>query len=646
VCRFRFTSAQLLAAVGILTSCTGGRDGWRPLWQEDWDWHRQGWEWVRGVEAAGGRFRIDSGNVVFRSTVCNLGDGPGMLEFDGPGGSRSWNLEGGSRSDLDMSLRGGEYTVRASAGVVLGNPRIGRPRADSRLLVFILVDTLRADYVNPQLTPHIWRAFSTGRRWHQVTANCSWTLPSVASMFTSRPVLELTTPEGDLIGVPDGVTSWASRLEAAGFVGGAVVANYTIHALNGFSRGFASYLVPDGRGSAGHPDAAWVVSEGRRWLAAHRGEDAFLYLHLMDPHQPYRCHSDPAITAPDLGALALRRRSASKEEAALLQRLYAEEVRHVDEVVGPFLDEISGSASVILTSDHGEALGEHGAWGHGLNLYQQALRVPLAIRGPGVPAGEAEEPAQLLDLGLTVLDLMGVEASAGMAGRSLLEGGAAPPIVSSTFGGGPLRWSWLHGRDKVVLRMAPQGGLGARARSAMQEGLPLPSGGFYFDLEADPGEQDPQPVPDHVLEACGMAFARSAGRMVPGLQIMSWGQRGAGRVAADVPGDIEIVQAWSVGPMTVLREGDRIEIECAQSFPLCAVAAAVAPVPAWVRPLGAAETWARGEGGSALSPDRLEAPESEALAPGGYLWWNQARSLVVGGYEETLERLRALGYIE
>lgn len=644
--RLGFTLIFPLAIVGTLASCTGEAEGWSQLWRGDWKWHHRGWEWVLGVEARGARFRVDRQSTDLRMTVCNLGDDLATLRLDGPAGSRDWQLESGARHDLEVALGRGEYTVEASPGVILGHPRIGRARAASRLLVFILVDTLRADHVTPELMPNVSRAFAGAGRWRRATANCSWTLPSVASLFTSRPVLDLTTPEGDLIGVPEGVATWASRLEAAGFVGGAVVANYTIHALNGFSRGFASYLVPDGRSSPGHPDAAWVVSEARRWLLHHRGEDAFLYLHLMDPHQPYRSHSNPEVTPPDLGELALRRRSASVDETALLRQLYAEEVRHVDEVVGSFLDELPSSAVVVLTSDHGEALGEHGAWGHGLNLYQEALTVPLAISGPGVPSVEFEDAVQLLDLGPTVLDLMGVDATEGMAGRSLFDGGSAPPIVSSTFGGGPLRWSWINGRDKVVLRMAPQGTLGAEARSAMQEGQPLPAGGFHFDLEADPGEQHPRSVPDDLMDRCGQAFASSSGRMVPGLQMMVWGWRGPATVVAELEGEVEVIQAWSGAPMTVVREGNRFEIECQQSFPVCAVAAAVDPTQPWVRPVDSAAPWHGVESGSPLSIDDLEPPGGALVVPGTYLWWNQARSLVVGGHEETLERLRALGYIE
>jgi arylsulfatase A-like enzyme len=641
-----FTFVLLLAIGGTLASCTGEHDGWTQLRRYDWQWHHREREWALGLEARGTRFRVDRGDTEFRSAVRNLGDGPATLRLDGPTGSRSWQLEAGARSDLEITLAAGGYTVDASPGVVLGCPRIGRPLASSRLLIFILVDTLRADHLTPTLTPSISRAFADGNWWRRATANCSWTLPSVASLFTSRPVLDLTAPEGDLIGVPEGVATWASRLEAAGFIGGAVVANYTIHALNGFSSGFASYMVPDGRAPAANPDATWVVSEARRWLAHHRGEDSFLYLHLMDPHQPYRCHSDPKITAPELAELALRRRSASDEERDLLKRLYVEEVRHVDEVLGPFLDELPDSAVVVLTSDHGEALGEHGAWGHGLNLYQEALRVPLVISGPGVPSGEIEDPVQLLDLGPTVLALMGVEATKGMVGRSLLDGGSAPPIVSSTFGGGPMRWSWLDGREKVVLRMAAQGDLGAQARSAMEEGQPLPAGGFHFDLEADPDEQDPQSIPDRLMDRCGQAFARSAGRMVPGLQLMVWGRRGASTVAVEVEGDVEVVQAWSRAPTTVVREGDRLVVSCSASFPVCAVAVAVDPAPPGVWPLGGAATWRGVTGDSPLSIDDLESPGNTPLAPGTYLWWNQARTLVVGGYEETIDRLRALGYIE
>jgi len=635
----------LIFAVGTLSSCSDGPGGWRQLWKDQWSWHHQGWHWALGVEADGARIGVDQDGQQFRADVHNFGTGVAMIELVSSSDAHRWELQPAARSTVEVSLPRGEYSVRASGGVVLGSPRLGRPLAEPRLLEFVVVDTLRADHVNHRLTPAILDQFTGAHSWHQATANCSWTLPSVASIFTSRTVLELTSPEGDLIGIPDGASTWASRLESAGFAGGAVVANYTIHALNGFASGFSSYSVPDGSGSEQHPDATWVVAEGARWLGAHRGEDSFLYLHLMDPHQPYRNHENSSRVIPDLKPLALRRRTATEEEAELLHQSYADEVRHVDQVLAPFLAELPSNAMVVFTSDHGEALGEHGAWGHGLNLFQEALLVPLLIRGPGVAQAETSEPVQLLDLAPTMLDLMGVDTPEGMIGGSLLNGGAGQPLVSTTFGGGPLRWAWRDGDHKVTLRMAAQPGLGERARSAMEEGSPLPSGGFLYDLAADPSEQVARQIPDDMLGRCGRVFAADAGRMVPGIQLMVWGERGAVTRAIEVPGAVEIVQAWSVAPMSVDRGESRLALGCEDGYPLCSVAARVDPVPDWVRAVGSPSSWRNLPAGEAVPVPAFDVPSS-SLETGTYVWWNPDRPLVVGAHDETIERLRALGYIE
>jgi hypothetical protein len=326
-----------------------------------------------------------------------------------------------------------------------------------------------------------------------------------------------------------------------------------------------------------------------------------------------------------------------------LRRLYADEVRHVDEALTPFLAALADDTVVVLTSDHGEALGEHGAWGHGLNLYQEGVLVPLLARGPGVPPGDVDTPVQLLDLGPTVLELMGVAGADGMVGRSLLAGGSAAPLVSTTFGGGPLRWAWRRGMDKVVLRMASQLDLGREVQSAMLEGVPLPSGGFHFDLAADPNEQAPMVVPERLLSAAGWAFADTAGRMVPGAQLLIWGRSGPIMGAIDVAGSAEVIQAWSVAPMAVARSGNRLEISCDEGYPVCAVGARVDPLPESIVIRDGLEHPAAP--GEPIALDRLVFPDGE-LPTGGHVWWNENRSIVVENYDETIERLRALGYIE
>jgi len=633
--------ALLSAVLVVFTGCGGGPPrGFDRLWVDDWSWHHRGTDWILGVAAGEYELTVGGHGAALRCELMGLDGSGGTVSVAGTGSTSTLRVGALERRFVSLELAAGEYTVAVPPGVAVGSPRLGLPRSGARWLVFVLVDTLRADHVRGDLTPGIVSRFSDGRRWHQATANSSWTVPSVASLFTSRPVLAISTPDGDTIGVPKGIVSWPSLLDGAGFVGAAVVANYTVHVQNGFAAGFSTYLVPDGHGRAPHPDASWTVEEGRRWLRAHRGEDAFLYLHLMDPHQPYRSHSANDPQAPNLEPLATRRRRATAGEEALLQRLYAGEVEHVDRILSPFLAELPDDAVVVFTSDHGEALGEHGAWGHGLNLYQEAVRVPLLIRGPGVVEGDVDRPVQLLDLGPTVLDLMGVAGGNALEGRSLLAGGSTAPLVSTTFGGGPLRWAWRRDRDKLVLRMAAQPGIGAESRSAMIEGDPLPSGAFHFDLAADPNELAPGRVPDELLPAAGRAFATTAGRMVPGLQLLLWGRRGPSTGAIGVAGSVDIVQAWSVAPMTVRRAGERVEIACIDGFPVCAVAASVEP-----RPESVEVEEEPGAPHRSLPIDRLPPPEGD-LPPGGYLWWNPARTVVVEGYEETIERLRALGYIE
>jgi arylsulfatase A-like enzyme len=605
-------------------------------------WYQAGRQWVNGIEADGVKIVVTARGDSLRADALNTGSGTANLRVEGPDATRQWRLESGVRTALDEQLPPGSYRFSAPPGVVLGSPRIGSPTTDPRLIVFILVDTLRADHLRPELTPGIQRAFRDGRNWRQATANCSWTLPSVASFFTSRPVLELSSPEGLLIGIPDGLTTWASALRRSGFIGGAVVANFTIHALNGFAGGFSTYEVPEGHGTEAHPDGRWVVDHATTWLEAHRGEDAFLYLHLMDPHEPYRSHADPGVKMPGLEPLAMRRRDATAEEADVLGSLYAEEVRHVDRVLTEFLDLLPVNAIVLLTSDHGEALGEHGAWGHGLNLYQEALHVPLLLRGPGVTGGEVTEPVQLLDLAPTLLELAGVQVPSKMAGSSLLRDAPSSPFVSTTFGGGPLRWAWRDGSRKVLVRMAAQAGFEGAARSRMREGRPLPAGAWQFDLESDPDERRPTRIAPELLSAVGEAFAATAGRLVPGLQLMGWGTTDQLEMSIQVPGRVDVVQVWSTARVDLEREGDELTVSCERADPVCGLAIQVEPTPAWIEVLDSSTPWVNLSGRVAM--ENLDPPE--ALETGAHLWRNPDRSLVVGGHDETLRRLRALGYIE
>ncbi len=327
------------------------------LWEEQWTALRAGWQWVQGVELGEGRrVSVEHSGFRFRTRVLNPGREDAEFTISGGGGLQQFVVVAGASSDIDTGpLEHGQYRADGASNLILGEPRLVKQLARPQVLVFVLVDTLRAEAVNADLTPSILQALEGARVYEDTTANAPWTLPSVASMFSSRPVLDITTPSGDLVGIPRGFDTWAGALRRAGFSGGAVVANYTVHVQNGFAQGFDSFSVPDILPpKGGLPDASWVVAQARGWLDAHAGEHAFLYLHLMDPHEPYRDHENGG-PRPDLFGLAHRNREASAQEQLHLRDLYDGEVRHVDHALGPFLESVGDDAVVVFTSDHGEA---------------------------------------------------------------------------------------------------------------------------------------------------------------------------------------------------------------------------------------------------------------------------------------------------
>ena len=172
-------------------------------------------------------------------------------------------------------------------------------------------------------------------------------------------------------------------------------------------------------------------------------------MHFFDPHAPYEAPGDLAARAG--GA-------------------YEGEVAFVDAQVGRLLAALSARGEsertlVLLTSDHGESLGEHGERTHGVFVYDSTLRVPLLLAGPGVSAGAAlPVVARGVDVLPTLLDLAGLPAPAGLDGRSLrpaLEGrplADAPAYAESLFCARALGWAPLHAWRSAThkLVLAPQ----------------------------------------------------------------------------------------------------------------------------------------------------------------------------------------------
>ena len=160
-------------------------------------------------------------------------------------------------------------------------------------------------------------------------------------------------------------------------------------------------------------DSPQIVSEGLKILKDHRGKEGlFLWIHLLDPHYPLVQHKEI-----DLWDTSIKIR-------------YEHNVRYVDYVLEPFITELEQggfleNSLIILTSDHGGLLGEHGGWFHGNALYEEVIRVPLVIWTPDQTKNDRNfdrvisQPVALIDVAPTLADWTGAELKGPVVGRSL-----------------------------------------------------------------------------------------------------------------------------------------------------------------------------------------------------------------------------------
>jgi arylsulfatase A-like enzyme len=416
--------------------------------------------------------------------------------------------------------------LEARSGVQLRRPDLParEARAGSRAanLVLIVLDTVRADRLAPygygRLTTPGLDAFARERcrRYSDARSTSSWTLPSHASLFTGLLPDEhgATRPRGESgaetvtlqawpgQGLRTDVPTLAEILRETGYQTAAILGNISFlrHEF-GLDRGFERY---DDRRSAWIPDYLALVQlagfhprvgflpyrEGRtvtdlalRWLDRRRTDAPFfLMLNYMEAHSPYI----PA--APfDRAFGAERPRDPRSPEPELLQLLYDRELTSLDAQVTRLLDSIEQrglleDSVVIVTSDHGEAFGEHGYWLHGWNLYEETLRVPLYVkpRGPGAP-GVTDEPTSGADVFRIALRELGMR-------EDLSPPAAAMPGASHVIGQVYLTPFLLkHWRDERGLDVDPE-------QIAWLEGevkflVGVDGRVQAFDLESDPGEE-------------------------------------------------------------------------------------------------------------------------------------------------------------
>lgn len=335
-------------------------------------------------------------------------------------------------------------------------------------LLLVTIDTLREDATGfsgsgKVETPTLDRLAAGGRVYPSTHAHAVVTLPSHASILTGLLPYQHGVRDNAGFVLDESHPSLASVLGAAGYATAAFVSAFPLDRRFGLDHGFGEYDDRyEGRGGGAFvfPErpGSETVALARDWWTRHEGSRRFLWVHLFEPHFPYEPGEPFAsryASRPYYGEVA-------QADAAL------------EPLLGPLLDDPASRTLVVITSDHGEALGDHGELTHGLFAYEATLKVPLAIWAPGpVPPGLDGRPARHIDLVPTVLDLLGIEPPPGLPGRSLL--GTDPDEGSATYFEALTSylnrgWAPLYGRieeDRKVID------------------LPVPE---LYDLEADPAE--------------------------------------------------------------------------------------------------------------------------------------------------------------
>lgn len=302
--------------------------------------------------------------------------------------------------------------VAAAAGLYLWSldGRFAAPSKPVNVL-FITIDTLRADRVGAYghktaRTPALDALAARGVRFADATAHAPLTHPSHAAIMTGRYPGAFGIRLNGMTPLPPDAVTIAERFKDAGYATGAVVASVILDEAYGMGQGFDSY---DDRIAVASGDVALstlqrraneVTDRALAWLASRSGPGRpglgeggtgghwFLWVHYYDPHLPY---------------------DAPQVHPAIVNRPYDAEVAYVDTQLARLLRGVDAARTLVaVTSDHGEALGDHGEGDHGYFLYDSTLSVPLILAGPGITARVVTEQVRSIDIAPTLLDLSGI----------------------------------------------------------------------------------------------------------------------------------------------------------------------------------------------------------------------------------------------
>jgi choline-sulfatase len=364
------------------------------------------------------------------------------------------------------------------AGCGAGSRRAPPARDGSTRLSILLVtlDTTRADAIGPDAegveTPSFDALARRGTRFRQAYATVPETLPSHASMLTGLHPGGHSVRENARY-LPASHPLLAERLAQGGYRTAAFVSSFVLARRFGLARGFSVY---DDELAAGRAErtARETTDRALSYLRRDATGPLFVWVHYFDPHTPY--------APPEPFGTRYARNPYLGEVAAMDAEL--------GRLVQAFEARAAGGSAMVVVSDHGEGLGDHGEPQHGNLVYQSTMHVPLLLVGPGVAAGVSDTPVSTRRVFHTILDWAGLGATDSLraGGPELVLGEAMKPFLS--YGWQPQVMA-VEGRTKTILAgrlevydvvadpaeahdLAPGANVSRALRTALRE-YPLPA---------------------------------------------------------------------------------------------------------------------------------------------------------------------------
>ena len=432
---------------------------------------------------------------------------------------------------LGLVLSGTVFSVE---GEERSSASIPEHLQDRPNLILVMVDTLRADHLScygseAVRSPNLCSLAADGGSRFDGYSHASWTKPATASLLTS-----LLPSSHNAMSKPSSLSQEVDLVSEVvkdhGYATGGIVSNINLAESFGFDQGYDEYhyMAPAYIAGAEESSSKLIIYQLARqivfrlksgitfdgfyqdservnevafdWLDRNKDQRFFLFLHYMDPHDPYFVHPYNGE-----GIARVSNQNPDPELAAEMQRLYQGEIEYLDGNFGKLLAKLRSldlydNSVIVLVSDHGEEFQEHGGWWHGLTLYDEQIAVPLLVKwadgARGAPS-VSDRVGRLIDVAPTLISQAGAQAPDSMQGVDL----AADPsmltpkdkqVFAEEDHEGNVLWS-LRTRDWKLIQANPDNPRGLPDQELFQVGIDPGetvnlSGGDFMDKELELAE--------------------------------------------------------------------------------------------------------------------------------------------------------------